>query len=45
MDFKAYKEWERKRERNEVPPHDSHGYVIKDNGGVADSQRDRLGNS
>ena len=43
MDFKAYKEWEKKRARNEVPPH--HGMITDDNGSVKHTQRDRLGNS
>ena len=43
MDYKAYKEWERKRQLNQVPPH--HGKVTDDDGSIKHTQRDRHGNS
>ena len=43
MDFKAYREWEKKRERGEVPPH--HGKLNDDDGTVRYAQSTRHGNS
>lgn len=43
MDYKAYKEWERKRAKGEVPP--NHGKVTDDNGSIKHSQANRHGNN